>query len=484
MMCKILFKTIKADKAKISFLLISLLLISSSNLFSKNTENPDIRINKAKELLTAGDFIGASIILKEIIETSKERSNIGLAHKIRGDIYRDIFEYYERASAEYNKALTFPLDENSVREIHSKLDKILLELRNYKRDKKDYSKEEIRVALRRGKEFRVTSKGGVKIYLLPNGDCITFHNEAKVSASEKGININSKDLSFLQIKIEPVGNHLMTLDGKCFRGKLIVLKDNKELLVINQLNIEDYLYGVIPKEINPNWPIEALKAQAIVSRSYALFKAKINKDKPFDLDATKFSQAYGGFNSENKKSNNAVDQTRGKVLTYKDKLVLAYFHSNSGGYLEDSENIWGIDLPYFEEIPDEFSKEQPGYSWSYKMNLRDLASILNDNGIKVGSINEIIPSEKGRYGRIIKISISHSAGNLLLNGNTFRLKVGPYKIKSTLCKIKRKGDVIEFSGRGFGHGVGMSQWGAYIMAKKGYSYQEILAFYYKGIEVR
>jgi len=475
-------KSIILDIKKVFLIFIIFLLLS---LFTSTSGSEESRIDKAKALLEKRNFVGVSIMVKEIIETSKEKSEIGLAYKIKGDIKSDVFEYYENALAEYRKALTFPISEDISRDISIKIALISLKLQKQeKAEKKDYSKEEVRVVLARVKELIVTSKGRFRISSLTGGDPFTLTNGAKLSVSEKGIIVNSKELPAKQVNIEPEKDSLIIFNGKALRGRLIVLKDNQELVAINQLNIEEYLYGVLPKEINPDWPVEAMKAQAIASRSYALFNCKINRDKPFDLDATMFSQMYGGVSSENRKSNLAVDKTKGQVLFYNGSLVLAYFHSNSGGFLEDSENIWGIDLPYFEETRDQYSENLPGYNWSYKISLKDICSALNDNGIRVNKVNEIIPTRMSKYGRITKIFINHSEGKLELNGNTFRLMIGPGKIKSTLCEIKRKGDIVEFSGRGFGHGVGMSQWGAYTMAKKGYTCKDILAFYYKGTEVR
>ncbi|OGL46517.1 MAG: hypothetical protein A2149_05480, partial [Candidatus Schekmanbacteria bacterium RBG_16_38_11] len=397
-------KSITLDIKKVFLIFIIFLLLS---LFTSTSGSEESRIDKAKALLEKRNFVGVSIMVKEIIETSKEKSEIGLAYKIKGDIKSDVFEYYENALAEYRKALTFPISEDISRDISIKIAVISLKLQKQeKAEKKDYSKEEVRVALARAKELIVTSKGRFRISSLTGGESFTLTNGAKLYVSEKGIIINSKELPVTQVNIEPEKDSLIILNGKALRGRLIVLKDKQELVAINQLNIEEYLYGVLPKEINPDWPVEAMKAQAIASRSYALFNCKINKDKPFDLDATMFSQVYGGVNSENKKSNQAVDQTREKVLTYKDKLVLAYFHSNSGGFLEDSENIWGIDLPYFEETQDQYSNNIPGYNWSYKISLKDICSALNDNGIRVNKVNEIIPTRMSKYGRITKIFIN------------------------------------------------------------------------------
>lgn len=513
-------------KKAISFILIIFFLIPSLNSFSDNNAKTDSMIDRAKELLARSDFIGASMITKEVIDTSNKKPDIALAHKINGDIYEDVFEYYEKAIDEYNKALSLPIDKKNSGEIYLRLGIAFFEMRDYTKaqdklgyflmnypdaeqretaeiilkqceeyivepsfmkkpleEKKNYSNEEIRVAYKKGKRFRIGSKEGVKIFYFSAINNYISKKEAEISVSENGIVVDSKDSPFQKINIDPENSNLITIDGKHLRGKITVLKDNDELLIINRLNIEEYLYGVLPQEVNPNWNIEALKAQTIASRTYALFRAKLSRDKPFDLDATKFSQVYGGFDKENKTSNSAVDLTKGKVITYKGKLILAYFHSNSGGFLEGSENVWGIDLPYLDENKDEFSINSPDYKWSYAVKLKELESILNNNEIKVKGIKEIVSIKNSKNGRIIKISINHSGGKLELNGNTFRLKIGPYNMKSTLCEIRKKGDVVEFSGRGFGHGVGMSQWGAYNMAKKGHSCREILAFYYKGTEI-
>ncbi|MBT8489472.1 MAG: SpoIID/LytB domain-containing protein, partial [Deltaproteobacteria bacterium] len=142
------------------------------------------------------------------------------------------------------------------------------------------------------------------------------------------------------------------------------------------------------------------------------------------------------------------------------------------------------DVPYLKSVRDDFSAQAPNTQWNKYVDLASVRQSLRTKGVEVGHIFEVIPTEVSPSGRIRKIRIRHSRGETTLSGNHFRIKVDPKTIKSTLFTIHRSGNGISFCGKGYGHGVGMSQWGAYQMATLGHSYANILRYYYSGVEIR
>jgi stage II sporulation protein D len=279
--------------------------------------------------------------------------------------------------------------------------------------------------------------------------------------------------------------NMMNMRGEPYRGKIRLHKNaGRGIDVINVLNVEDYLYGVVPKEMPPQWHPEALKAQAIAARTYALYQKEKNKNRDYDIIASTTSQVYGGAGIETEKSNQAVDETRGKVLLYNGQLALTYFHANSGGMTEDAKSVWTADIPYLKSVQDDYSIKAPNYSWTLSLSTENIRKALNHKGLQIGSIKRVASVDVSSSGRVQKIKILHGGGEVVVKGTDFRNKIDPTLIKSTLFTITNGDDGILLEGKGYGHGVGMSQWGAYMMACEGYSYSDILKHYYCGTEIR
>jgi len=172
------------------------------------------------------------------------------------------------------------------------------------------------------------------------------------------------------------------------------------------------------------------------------------------------------------------------VLFYDGQLALTYFHANSGGMTEDAKRVWSTDIPYLKMVRDDYSIKAPNCSWTLSLSVDKIRKALSSKGLEIGSIERLVPVEVSPSGRVMKIKIFHGGKEAILNGNDFRSKIDPTLIKSTLFTIVKQGDEIRLEGRGYGHGVGMSQWGANIMAGEGYSYDDILKHYYRGVEIR
>ena len=308
---------------------------------------------------------------------------------------------------------------------------------------------------------------------------------AALAISGGNIRLDGKSLSHDKLVIVPLAGQWLNLNGTPYRGELRIAKSARgDMDVINILDVEAYLYGVVPKEMSPKWHLEALKAQAIAARTYVLYQKEKSKDRDYDVIATTASQVYGGAGAESAMSNQAVDETRGMVLLYDGQLALTYFHANSGGMTEEARRVWSADVPYLNAVRDDYSVKAPGCLWKLSLNIDKIRAALNRKGLDVGQIERLMPVDISPSGRVTKIKIFHGGKESVLTGNDFRLKTDPTQVKSTLFTMTNEGDEIHLEGKGSGHGVGMSQWGAYIMAREGFSYGDILRHYYYGVELR
>jgi stage II sporulation protein D len=308
---------------------------------------------------------------------------------------------------------------------------------------------------------------------------------AALTISGGNIRLDGKSLSHDRPVIVPLEGQWLNLNGTPYRGELRIAKSARgDMDVINILDVEAYLYGVVPKEMSPKWHLEALKAQAIAARTYVLYQKEKSKDRDYDVIATTASQVYGGAGAESAMSNQAVDETKGMVLLYEGQLALTYFHANSGGMTEEARRVWSADVPYLKGVRDDYSTKAPGCLWKLSLNVDKIRAALNRKGLDVGQIKRLMPVDISPSGRVTKIKIFHGGKESVLSGNDFRLKTDPTQVKSTLFTMTNEGDEIHLEGKGSGHGVGMSQWGAYIMAREGLSYGDILRHYYYGVELR
>ncbi len=294
--------------------------------------------------------------------------------------------------------------------------------------------------------------------------------------------VNRKKVE-LPIHLTPVKNFIY-LNGRPYRGVVDIYAAEAGLMAVNELYVEPYIVGLINHEISSKWPEAAVKAQAVVARTYALHEKQRNRnlglDDRFDIDGSVLGQVYRGANGEDDFAVSAVRETEGQVLTYRGKLALTVYHSNAGGFTESSANVWGTGYPYLRSVKSEYDKGSPGYSWRYAITPQRLALRLKRAGFKVGKPEELTVIERTGSGRVFKIEVLGAKEPVIISGKEFRAAIGYDFIKSTRFNVSRSGSVFSFTGTGLGHGVGMSQWGARGMAAAGYSYKEILRHYYPG----
>lgn len=313
----------------------------------------------------------------------------------------------------------------------------------------------------------------------------------------------------------------------------------KDMTVVNMVELDDYVKGVISSEMVPTWPLEALKAQAVCARNYVLYNQNRHKKYHFDLCATVCCQAYSGRKKATEHTDVAVEETAGVIATCEGKIVSLYYHSSNGGATENSSLVWGSKqelYPYLIGVEDPYEAlvTIPSYQWKREYTAESLTSQLNAKGYDCSTIvsakvstysatgnpaavtftdsrgksytltaiamQKIFPLQSWRYDFVYteepEITINEETPVEKLNGlyvidgegNIVPIEGDVYLITDSGVMPAdttgvASGEVFTIVGKGWGHNVGMSQYGAYSMAMLGHTYEEILRFYYTGIEV-
>jgi stage II sporulation protein D len=272
--------------------------------------------------------------------------------------------------------------------------------------------------------------------------------------------------------VEPASGGHIFINDTWYRGRVLVMPVDGKVTAINWVDLEAYLYSVLGAEMPASWPQEALKAQAVAARSYALYRRDRSAANPFDVGGTTAHQVYKGLASEAPSTIAAVNATQGQVLTHGGRVIEAVFHSSSGGHTENVEDIWQRPVPYLRSVPD-YDQEAPVFRWSETFS----ASQFQQRVTGIGQLRAVATERATPRGRVVSMRLQGSQGSRTLTGAELRQALG---LRSTLFSIAIQGDTIRVEGRGFGHGLGMSQWGARTLALQGYAYAQILSHYYQG----
>ncbi len=288
-----------------------------------------------------------------------------------------------------------------------------------------------------------------------------------------------------QIWVEPTDGGYVYIGDRWYRGRTLVVPSKKGLTAVNYVDLEQYLYSVLGGEMNGNWPQEALKAQAVAARSYALYERQRAGNGIYDLGDTPAWQVYRGIRDESTGTQAAVNATTGQVLIYGNQIIEAVFHSSAGGCTENVEDVWTQPLPYLRSVREGFAEVSPVAQWAETFSRRELSKRITG----VGNIVSLQPEKVTQCGRIVAMRVDGDRGSRTISGEALRsalnLKSTLFTVVSNpasdLSKTKAQSAPTEFQvvGRGFGHGLGMSQWGAYNLAQGGINYQQILQYYYK-----
>lgn len=297
-----------------------------------------------------------------------------------------------------------------------------------------------------------------------------------------GLLINGRKTGVRELFIDTKTMPLI-VNGTAFPGSFLVKQNQGRLLGINQIDVEEYLKGVVPVEISPEWHPQVLKVQAIAARTYALYQQQINQDKEYDLVSTTADQVYTGVSQAHPAANQAVDDTRGLVLTYHGHLILSLYHSTSAGPTEDAYRILGVNLPYLRGVNCPFDRYSPRYRWVREIAFHSIEEAFIAAGYPIGMMATLTPFDWSPSGRVSRVRVLHSDGEIMIRGEDLRKILGYSELPSTQFKIEEIGRDVKFQGYGSGHGMGLCQWGAKVMAELGYSFDEILYYYYPGVKV-
>jgi len=356
------------------------------------------------------------------------------------------------------------------------------------------------------------------------------NNSVFMVYKSKEVKINSE--------VDSNAANLLEFNNTKYRGSIIVRSQTDgKFTVINDVKLDEYLYSVVGSEVNPTWHMEALKAQAVAARNYTIINMGKHDDSGFDLCSTTHCQAYKGYAKEHERTNIAVKETNDRLLYYGEKLATTFYHSSSGGHTENSENVWNDEIPYIRGVDDPYSLGSPNDSWILELDKAEIKKKLKENNMFIGDIIDINIIETSEFGRALKVEFSGTKGKVVLEKEKVRYLFGTSNLKSIWYNIKTDSDIYIydistdsikvkrpaglsiisateqqtvkptnakisikglfnvknyniipynyiFDGKGWGHGLGMSQYGAKGMAESGYNYVEILEYYYTGTEVK
>ena len=437
---------------------------------------------------------------------------------------------------------------------------------------------DVYVRLSGGSNFNIGVTEGYITMTDASGRLINLGDSANLSVS--GGNVSAGGYSFpLPAKI--TGQGLLKFNGRSYRGAFMLTQKSG---LLNVVDVEQYLRGVLPAEVGASWHMQALRAQAICARTYVLRQSMNRANKGYDVVDTDADQVYKGAGVEADKTNQAVASTAGEILTYGKEIAQTYFHSDSGGHTADISDVWGQNVPYLKGVPEIVSYKSPVSSWSTKISAAKIQSAITKiTGTDIGPISQIQVSEVDEGGRAVNMTFTGTRGTKTIKASQFRTAVDPRTLKSTMFTpsggsynvsntstpsglvsmkigngntfganslsfeeeqgiakmtaegvftttelidmltnpdkkkqyyqagltrsknsgtrtakaspqkkqrtkygyaIEKSGNDFVFYGRGWGHGVGMCQWGAMAMAEQGYTAEKILTHYYPGTAIR
>ncbi len=329
------------------------------------------------------------------------------------------------------------------------------------------------------------------------------------------------------------GESVLSWNSKGYRGTFVLVVQNEKINLLNRLHIEEYLQGVVPKEVIAGWPMAALKTQAIAARTYTLASLGRHQNNLFNLCPTDHCQVYGGVSAEQPGTNQAVSETAGQVLAYKGKIIDAFYHASSGGYTEDAANIWKSAVSYLKPVMD-WDQNSPYTNWTRSFNWTDLQVLTQKTYPRIGRLKQLLPVAFGKDSKVLRLILKGDLGEVSITGSQFRSLTGipspniklaliygpdpyitlwwsnpktfPYP-EALMARNDIPGLIAEIfnppwdqpdpwawlqdkepfklviHGAGWGHSVGLSQWGAKGMADAGFNERQILTHYYPGAQI-
>lgn len=339
--------------------------------------------------------------------------------------------------------------------------------------------------------FQVSSAGAFRIEttgrkVLTSGDRLS---PVTIKAVGTGIQFGKHVFPVKSLFIRSLTGAGVRYDRRTYMNGLEIKRlAGNELLIINHIDLEHYLKGVIPFEANPKWSDATLQASAIVSRTFALFKIIEKRAQDFDVGSGALSQVYAGENVRHDRTDWIVDQTRGQVMLYRGQIFPAYFHSTSGGATTSADSVWSVKPhPALQGVVCEFCRSSKHDTWKGFVSYAEIEKAVRDEGGQpVRGVREIKLKNYDRSGRAQQIEVIGKNGKFKVPFSELRGWIGAQRLKSTLItqylnEPAEKG--VMFFGRGWGHGVGLDQYGAKLMGELGYQALQILDYFYPGVSV-
>lgn len=274
-------------------------------------------------------------------------------------------------------------------------------------------------------------------------------------------------------------------DTRTYPDHLALTPDGDGLMIVNVTRLDSYVAGVITKEYNLD-DDEGTEAMAIVARTYALRMQERRRDEPYDVVDNTDDQVYKGIGDVSRRALAAANQTSGQVLTHNGELAEAVYSASNGGHGANNDEVWqSAPISYLRGRPDPYDRASPVHTWTERLDRDRVLSALSRMAGR--QVTGWLIGDRTSDGRVRTITLLHGSSRSTIRGTHFRsaitAQMGITSVRSTLFDATRQGDTYILEGKGFGHGVGMSQWGAHGMARQGKSAQEILAFYYPGTRV-
>lgn len=454
---------------------------------------PANNIEKILHLIINNEFETAkNIAYKELLETNSDKDKInfllGYIHFFTNDFSEskrrfELVKNIKQEEVNYFIKIINANEKDNIKSISSTTDSI-------KNEKfiKYISKLPIRILISESnKNLTVTTNNNMLITVTNNGSQIerfwTNENHPHTITFTNNLLSLNKNKTGTEIELFSSKTGYIVINDEKYRGKISISVNNNNYEIINELDIEDYLKGVLKNEMSPNWHIEALKAQAVAARTFAYYHILQNKNSKFHIGRTWLAQVYSGVKGEHPNAIKAVDATKGIIITHNGKPILAYFHADSGGRTENTKYVWGGELDYIYSRKDRYGSKSDRRFWESKISEKQLVALFNREGFAVRDIRKITPIDKTPSGRYQKLKIHHSGGIFEINSNKFRIMAGSqFLIRSSMfSRIRKSGNEFHFSGKGAGHGVGMPQWSAKDMAESGKNFYDILSYYYRKI---
>lgn len=346
---------------------------------------------------------------------------------------------------------------------------------------------DIRVALADG--ARTVELGGGPLVLQDlDGRRLTRVSPTWIRVAEHGSGVEVRGVGRVPARVNGVrvtvgGSGAVRVGKFDYPGTVEVRRGAEGLLVINALPLEDYVVGSVKAEAGEAMPLEMLKAQAIVARTYAAYHRRLNAGKPYEIVAATAHQQYAGRVGPDSLIWTAVRETRGQVLLWEGDLFPAFYHTDSGGHTEDPRMVFAAsNMPALRPVRVEFPSDSPHHLWTLDVPLADLSAAMQRAGVGVGRVTTLEVLERSVSLRVTRILITGTGGRVALRGNDLRRVIGYDTLKSTLFAVAVDDTIARFAGRGYGHGVGLDQAGAKTMGQLGYTARQILTYYYPGAE--